>query len=298
MDHLDTRPAGPPPRKRPIRGRGFTLEPERQPLIMGILNVTPDSFSDGGAYFGKDEACRRAMEMVEAGADIIDIGGESTRPGAKGVGPVEEIRRIVPVIESLAGQIPVPMSVDTRRAVVARAALGAGCGMVNDVSALSDPEMAAVVREFGASIVLMHMKGSPETMQDDPHYDDPVNEVRDFLRERAEYVRRLGIDDDMIYLDPGIGFGKRFRDNLELLRSIGEIQNLGYPVVVGASRKRFLGDLLRAEPLDRLSGSLAVAAWCSRNFVDILRVHDVKETSGLFRVLDAIDHPADFSADR
>jgi dihydropteroate synthase len=297
MNQIVFRPAGEPLTKRPIRGRDFTLDPKRRPLVMGILNVTPDSFSDGGAYYAREAAYRRAMEMVEAGADIIDIGGESTRPGSKGVCPDEETRRIMPVIESLAGKIPVPMSVDTRRAAVARGALAAGCGMVNDVSACADPGMPGVLREFGASVVLMHMKGDPETMQDNPCYDDAVSEVRDYLRGRAENVRRLGVHDGMIVLDPGIGFGKRLRDNLELLRCVGEIRALGYPVVVGASRKRFIGDLVGGAAHERLSGSLAAAAWCFRNSVDLVRVHDVKETVALFRVLDAIERPADYPAD-
>jgi dihydropteroate synthase len=281
---------------RPIKGRGVTLAPRRHPLIVGVLNVTPDSFSDGGAFFGTEEARRRALEMVEEGADIIDIGGESTRPGARSIGTDEEMSRILPVIESLAGKIPVPMSVDTRRAVVARAALEAGCWMVNDVSACGDPEMPGVVRGFGAPIVLMHMKGEPETMQVAPRYDDVVSEVRSWLADRVEFLLRQGVDGDMIIVDPGIGFGKRFRDNLDLLRSIGSLKSMGHPVMVGASRKRFLGELLSAAPDGRLSGSLAVAAWCLKNRVDLVRVHEVKETAGLFRVLDAIENPEDYPA--
>ena len=282
--------------KRSIRGPGFTLSRGRRPLIMGILNVTPDSFSDGGTFYDTETACRRAMEMAEEGADIIDIGGESTRPGAQRIGPDEETSRILPVIETLAAKIPVPMSVDTRRAAVARRALEAGCRMVNDVSACGDPEMSVVVAEHGVPIVLMHMKGEPESMQRDPHYEDVVSEVRSFLAERAKIVKRSGLEDDMIVLDPGIGFGKRFRDNLDLIRSIAALEALGHPVMIGASRKRFLGELLGAEPRGRLSGSLAVAAWCFESGVDLVRVHDVKETAGLFRVMDAIEHPDDYPA--
>jgi dihydropteroate synthase len=200
------------------------------------------------------------------------------------------------VIESLADKVPVPMSVDTRRPAVARAALEAGCRMINDVTACGDPEMPEVAGRYGAPIVLMHMKGEPESMQVNPHYEDVVSEVRSFLAERAGILRRSGLEDDMIVVDPGIGFGKRFRDNLDLLRSIAAIASIGHPVMVGASRKRFLGELLGAEPHDRLGGSLAVAAWCFKNRVDLVRVHDVKETAGLFRVLDAIDHPEDYPA--
>jgi len=282
--------------KRSIRGPGFVLTRGRRPLIMGILNVTPDSFSDGGTFYEPESACRRAMELAETGADIVDIGGESTRPGAKSIGPEEEIARILPVIEALAAKIPVPLSVDTRRASVARRALEAGCRMVNDVSACGDPGMSAVVAEFGVPIVLMHMKGEPESMQSNPHYDDVVSEVRSFLAVRAKIVKRSGVEDDMIVLDPGIGFGKRFRDNLDLIRSIPALEALGHPVMLGASRKRFLGELLGAEPHGRLSGSLAVAAWCFTSGVDLVRVHDVKETAGLFRVMDAIEHPEDYPA--
>lgn len=282
--------------KQPIRGRGFALGPKRHPLIVGVLNVTPDSFSDGGAHYGTDEAYRRAMEMVEEGADVIDIGGESTRPGAKTVSADEEMTRILPVIESLFGKVPVPMSVDTRRAAVAKAALEAGCRMVNDVTACGDRGMPDIVREYGVPVVLMHMKGDPETMQVAPHYEDVVSEVRSFLAGRAEILKQLGVESDMIVVDPGIGFGKRFRDNLDLLQSIESIGTLGHPVMVGASRKRFLGELIKKEPHDRLSGSLAVAAWCFKSRVDMVRVHDVKETADLFRVLDAIENPEDYPA--
>lgn len=263
---------------------------------MGILNVTPDSFSDGGAHYSADQAYARAMQMAEDGADIIDIGGESTRPGSDYVEIDEELARVLPVIRSLASKIQVPMSIDTRRAAVARAAIDAGCRMVNDVSACGDPEMPAVVRDAGTPIILMHMKGDPREMQVNPHYDDVVAEVCRFLAERAEFVEQQGVQNDMIVIDPGIGFGKRFRDNLDLLRAAEPLRSLGYPVMIGASRKRFLGELLDVEPHDRLSGSLAVAAWCLKNRLDIVRVHDVKETAGLFRVLDAIDHPEDYPA--
>ena len=227
---------------------------------------------------------------------IIDIGGESTRPGTGYVEADEELARVLPVIESLASKISVPMSIDTRRASVARAAIEAGCRMVNDVSACSDPEMPAVVRDGDVPVILMHMKGDPHDMQKNPHYDDVVAEVRGFLAERAEFVEQQGVQNDMIIVDPGIGFGKRFRDNLALLRAAEPLRALGYPVMIGASRKRFLGELLDTEPQDRLSGSLAVAAWCLKNGLDIVRVHDVKETAGHFRVLDAIDHPEDYPA--
>ncbi|MEJ2722059.1 MAG: dihydropteroate synthase [bacterium] len=285
--------------RRPIRGEGFSLVPKRRPLIMGILNITPDSFSDGGAFFNPDDAYRHALRMAEDGADILDIGGESTRPGSEYVDEAEELGRIMPVIRALSGNIPIPISVDTRRAAVARAALDAGCGIINDVSACRDPEMPRVAREFHAPIIIMHMLGDPDTMQQDPRYEDVVGEVTAFLGSRAGMLERQGVQPDMIVVDPGIGFGKRFQDNLDLLKSIDTIRALGYPVAVGASRKRFLGELLdsgRSGPGERLCGSLAAAAWCSRTNVEIVRVHDVKETAGFFRVLDAIENPPEYTA--
>jgi dihydropteroate synthase len=265
---------------------------------MGVVNVTPDSFSDGGDCLRAGDARRRAMQLVEEGADIIDIGGESTRPGAESVETDDELARIMPVVTSLVGRVPVPISVDTRRSRVAQMALEAGCHMINDISAARDPEMPYVVRDYHAAIVIMHMKGEPKTMQFDPSYDDVVCEVSDFLTERAIFLKQMGIQDDRIIVDPGIGFGKRFRDNLDLLNSIDAIKALPYPVLVGASRKGFLGELLGAGPGDRLAGSLAVAARCYTAGVDIIRVHDVKETVGVFKVLEAIDHPREHRRDR
>jgi dihydropteroate synthase len=264
---------------------------------MGILNVTPDSFSDGGEHYDPDIAIQHALRMEHEGADIIDIGGESTRPGSEGIDADEEFRRVHPVIASLVGNISVPISIDTRRASVARAALEAGCHIVNDISACRDPQMVDVVRELGAPIIIMHMKGDPKSMQANPTYNDVTKEVCAFLKDHADLLQREGIEGDKIIIDPGIGFGKRFRDNLQLLDAIDRLRDLGYPVLVGASRKRFLGELLDAGPHDRLSGNLAVAAWCHRVGVDIIRVHDVKETVGLFRVLDSIEHPQDYTAE-
>jgi dihydropteroate synthase len=265
---------------------------------MGVLNVTPDSFSDGGRYLDATAAAERAMQMAREGADIIDIGGESSRPGSERVSTEEELRRVIPVITSLAGRLPVPMSIDTYRPAVARAALAAGCRAVNDISACRDAEMPDVVGEFGVPIVVMHMRGEPRTMQVNPTYQDVVSEVRGFLAERVDFLKRRGIEGDRIIVDPGIGFGKRFQDNLDLLRGIDTLRDLGCAILVGASRKSFLGELLDAPPEQRLSGSLAVAAWCHRAGVDVVRVHDVKETVSLFRVLDAIERPGDTTASR
>ncbi|HEX5133032.1 MAG TPA: dihydropteroate synthase [Candidatus Krumholzibacteria bacterium] len=278
-----------------------TLAFRRTPLVMGILNVTPDSFSDGGQFTSRDAAVAHAHAMAAAGADVIDAGGESTRPGANAISPQEEIDRVVPVIEMLVHggdrrpRLPIPVSVDTRNPLVARAALGAGATMLNDVNATRDSAMVDVLRDHPhVPVVLMHMLGEPRTMQDDPHYDDAPVEVADYLALRAAALEAGGIDRSRILLDPGIGFGKRVFDNLAILKSIDALRALGYPVLVGASRKSFLGKLLGgAAPEDRLPGSLAVAALCHQRGVEMLRVHDVPATVGFLRVLDAIDHPDD-----
>jgi len=270
---------------------------------MGVLNVTPDSFSDGGQFFDAGNAVEHALAMRQAGAHIIDIGGESTRPGAQPVSAGEELDRVLPVIDALTQmaefkEAPLPISIDTRKAEVADVALRRGCHMVNDISAASDTEMAGVLREHpGVPIVLMHMKGDPATMQESPHYEDVVREVSDFLSTRAEELVRSGIEPERIIIDPGVGFGKRFRDNLELLNRVDSFLRLGYPLLIGASRKRFLGELLDADSGDRLPGNLAVAAHCYRSGVDMIRVHDVAETRGLLRVLDALAHPEQCEAD-
>ncbi len=243
---------------------------------MGVLNVTPDSFSDGGAFLDPDAAVAHACAMVAEGADLIDVGGESTRPGASPVGPDEELRRVMPVLERLSG---VPVSIDTSKAVVARAATDAGAVLVNDVTALrGDAGMAAAVAESGAEVCLMHMLGEPRTMQDDPRYEDVVSEVKAFLEERLGFAVAQGILEERIWLDPGIGFGKTLEHNLELLRRLDEIVALGRPVVVGVSRKRFLGSLTgRAEP-DRVAGGIAANVLAFQRGAQMFRVHDVAET--------------------
>ena len=257
---------------------GLTMD---TPRIMGILNVTPDSFSDGGLFLGRDAAVAQAQTMVAEGADILDIGGESTRPGAAEVPVDQEIARVVPVIAALreAG-VATPISVDTRKAAVARAALSAGADLVNDVSAMEfDPAMADVVAEAGCPICLMHAQGRPENMQDDPLYGDVVGEVRDYLAQRIDVAVASGVTRDRIILDPGIGFGKRLEHNMALLRRLCDLRALGCPILLGASRKRFIGTLTDApEPADRMPGSLAVALWGVTQGVQILRVHDTKAT--------------------
>jgi len=254
------------------------LNPDGRVLIMGILNVTPDSFSDGGRFLSPDAAVERALAMEKEGADIIDVGGESARPGADPVPVKEELRRVLPVLERLRGKLRIPISIDTTKAEVAEAALRAGASIVNDISALRfDPAMASLVAKFGAGLVLMHMLGTPKTMQQAPHYEDVVTEVRDFLAERAQYAQSQGIPREAIAVDPGIGFGKTVEHNLELLRRLPELVELGFPVLVGPSRKSFIGAILGLGVEERLEGTLAACAVAVVRGADILRVHDVKE---------------------
>ena len=246
---------------------------------MGVLNVTPDSFSDGGRYLEPAAALAHGEAMAAEGADLIDIGGESTRPGSDAVTAEEELERVVPVIEQLSVRVAVPLSIDTRKAAVARAALDAGASFVNDVSALrGDSAMAAVVAEAEADLCLMHMQGKPRTMQDDPTYEDVVSEVKAFLEERLAFAVGQDIPEDRIWLDPGIGFGKTLEHNLELLRRLDEIAAIGRPVVVGASRKRFIGALTGRPETERLAGSLAAAVVAYERGAAMVRVHDVRAT--------------------
>jgi dihydropteroate synthase len=289
------------PRTPSLRCGGRILSFRRTPLVMGILNVTPDSFSDGGRFADRRSAVAYAHAMVAAGADMVDVGGESTRPGSAGVSAREELARVLPVVDALVrgGEgrppLPVPVSIDTNKPPVARAALAAGATMLNDITATRDPAMVDVLRDHrDVPAILMHMLGEPRTMQDDPRYQDAPAEIADYLALRAAALEAGGVDASRIVLDPGIGFGKRLCDNLDILKRIDELKALGYPLLVGASRKSFIGTLVGgARPEGRLSGSLAVAALCYRHGVEMVRVHDVAETVGLFRVLDAIDHPDD-----
>jgi dihydropteroate synthase len=266
------------------------LRHHQRPWLMGIVNVTPDSFSDGGLHTNATVATEHALQLVAQGADLIDLGGESTRPGAAPVSVNEELARILPVLEQLRSQVDVPISVDTMKSEVARAALLEGADMINDVSALRfDLDMPRVLADSRCSVVLMHMQGEPRTMQQEPRYDDVVGEVSAFLRERIDFATHHGIDANRLYVDVGIGFGKRLEHNLTLLRELAAIRALGHRMVLGASRKRFLGELLdEPQPDQRLEGDLAVAAWSQQQGVEILRVHDVRATHRLRTVLDAI----------
>jgi dihydropteroate synthase len=271
-----------------IGDRGFDCS--ERTLVMGILNVTPDSFSDGGRFFSEVYAARHAIQMVADGADLIDVGGESTRPGSDPVPVTEELARVLPVIGRLVDEVPgVPISIDTRKAEVAAAALDAGASLVNDVSGGTDPAMFDVAREGEAAIVLMHMKGEPKTMQEAPAYGDVVAEVRGYLRERVEAAVFAGIEAERIAVDPGIGFGKDLEDNLRLMRGLDALLELGRPVLVGPSRKRFIGTLLGdLPPEQRVEGTAGAVAWLVGRGAHIVRVHDVREMVRVVRVVDAL----------
>ena len=247
-----------------------------RPIVMGILNVTPDSFSDGGRYVGVSAALERAREMVNEGADIIDVGGESTRPGADPVPLEEELERVIPVIEAIKAELDVPISVDTYKAPVAEEALKAGAVMVNDVSGMRfSPDMARVVARYGAYGVVMHMKGTPRDMQKAPFYNDVVGEVKAFFQERLDHLVNQGVDKRKVILDPGIGFGKRLEDNLALVRGIPSFLELGCPLLLGPSRKSFIGRVLDLPVEERLEGTLAVVAIAVFLGATLVRVHDV-----------------------
>ena len=257
--------------------------------LMGVLNVTPDSFSDGGKFFDSGRAVERGVELAVEGAEIIDIGGESTRPGARPVAVAEEIERVIPVIRGLRARTQVPLSIDTYKVEVARRALAEGADIVNDISALRlDARMASLVASEKVPVVLMHMQGMPQTMQTNPSYVDVVAEVTEFLRVRAQAAVDAGIDPAAIVIDPGIGFGKNLEHNLMLLRNLPVLGALGFPVLVGVSRKTFIGKILAAGPEDRLEGSLAAACIAILGGAQIIRVHDVQQTVRAVRIVDAV----------
>ena len=258
-------------------------------LVMGVLNVTPDSFSDGGRWLDAKAAIRQARRMVRDGAHLIDVGGESTRPGAKAVPLKEELRRILPVVDALAKE-GIRVSIDTSKAGVAAAALAAGATMVNDVTALrGDRAMAGVCARAGAEVVLMHMKGSPQTMQRAPSYKDLIAEISGFFRKRLRFALRAGIARDKIFLDPGIGFGKRPEHNMQILRRLKDFAALGHPLVVGTSRKSFIGGILGGRPSsDRVFGTAATVAAAVLRGAAVVRVHDVREMSDVVRVTDEL----------
>ena len=258
-------------------------------LIMGILNITPDSFYDGGFYFEKDAALRRIETMVKEGADIIDVGGMSTRPGSLPISPEEEVTRIIPMIEYIKKNYDILISADTYRSGVANKAIDAGAQIINDISGLSmDPQMAKVIAERGVSVVIMHIKGTPENMQKNPEYENVMDEIYDYLEEKTVMATGSGIKPEKIIIDPGIGFGKTLEHNLEIINKVKELKVLGYPVLIGASRKSFIGNVLDLPVEERLEGSIAAAVYSVINGVNILRVHDVKETVRAVKVAKCI----------
>ena len=260
-------------------------------LVMGVLNVTPDSFSDGGAYVNPDVAVARGLQMVEEGADLIDVGGESTRPGSQGIPLEEEVRRVLPVITRLAKAVRVPISVDTSKSEVAARAIDAGASIVNDVTALrGDARMSRIVARSRAALILMHMRGGPHTMQKRPRYQHLIDEIRTFLVRAAAQAQEAGVECSRILIDPGLGFGKTVAHNLELLRALPQFVSLGWPVAVGPSRKSFIGKVLDADVQERLAGTLACTAYAQQSGVQIVRVHDVRPAVQLIRMLDAIRH--------
>ena len=275
-----------------------TFDLTRRGLIMGVLNVTPDSFSDGGKFFDPSHAITRGLAMVAEGADMLDIGGESTRPGATPVEAEEELRRILPVIKGLRARTDVPLSIDTMKARVAAAAMAGGADIINDISGLQhDPGMARTAAETNAGLVLMHLRGTPRTMQQQPQYTDVVAEVRQRLKLAYEEAVAAGVDPECLVFDPGIGFGKTLEHNLALLRNLPEFQIQGRPVLLGVSRKSFIGRLLgNNDPLAREAPTTALTAWSRQHGVRILRVHAVKENSQALRMMEAIltgnDHPS------
>ena len=261
----------------------------RSPLIMGIVNVTPDSFSDGGQHATPEAAVTHALSLAAEGADILDIGGESTRPGAPAVSESEELARVIPVIEQLAGQTETALSIDTQKPVVAEATISAGAVIVNDIAAnRTEPQMWKIVAATRAGYVAMHMQGTPQTMQDRPEYTEVVAEVRAFFEERLERFKKAGLNAEQVMFDPGIGFGKTVEHNLALLTGLERFTNMKRPLLVGASRKSFIGRLTEAAVEDRLAGSLACACRAAEAGAAVLRVHDVKETNQALQTWNAI----------
>jgi dihydropteroate synthase len=272
-----------------IRCRKRTLTLGKQTLLMGILNVTPDSFSDGGLFFDREKAVAHGLRMVEEGADIIDIGGESTRPGSKPLELEEELRRVIPLIESLAKEIDVPISIDTYKSGVAQRAIESGAEIINDISGLHfDPTLAQVAVKEDVPIILMHIRGTPETMQKNVHYESLFSEILQYLKDSIQKAESAGLDPHQIIIDPGIGFGKTVEDNLLIIKNLYEFRILGKPILLGTSRKNFIGKILNAEAGDRLEGTLSSIAIGVLNGAHIIRSHDVLQTKKAIAVADAI----------
>lgn len=274
---------------RRIEWKGFALDFSDHTNIMGVLNVTPDSFSDGGKFLEKERAIEQGIRMAEGGADIIDVGGESTRPFSEPVTAEEEMERVIPVIETLSKKVSVPISIDTYKSRVAMEALGSGASIINDVTALrGDPHMAELASREGVPVILMHMKGTPADMQKNPTYDDLMGEIMSFLMESAHKAIESGIRKDMIIIDPGIGFGKTFDHNLQILKNLSQLKDTGYPVLIGPSRKAFIGEITGKPPSERDVGTISAIVAGILNGADIVRVHNVEMAKDAVAVADAI----------
>jgi len=261
----------------------------KRPLVMGILNVTPDSFYDGGKYVNTDTAFKAAAQMEIDGADIIDVGGESSRPGSKSISAEEELQRVIPVIEKISSSVKLPVAIDTQKAEVALQAIHAGASIINDISAMADPEMSVVAKENGAGVILMHKYGNPETMQNAPlNRENVLENVINFLRNRTKYAIASGIKKEQIIIDPGIGFGKTYAANEFLINNIDKLKALNFPILIGASRKKFIGEITERKTKNRLAGSIAAHIIAYLRGAIIFRTHDVKETTDALKVAEAI----------
>ena len=267
----------------------YILDLDERTHVMGVLNVTPDSFSDGGRYFGPDRAVEHGLQMARDGADIVDVGGESTRPYAKRLTCSEEMDRVIPVIEALKRELSIPISIDTYKSEVAQGCLNAGASIINDISALRfDPHMASVAAQGDVPLILMHMKGTPENMQENPLYHDLISEISEFLKDAIDRCVAAGVREDLILVDPGIGFGKTFDHNLAVIKELSRFKSLGRPILLGTSNKAFIGHILGKGVSERETGSMAPVAAGVMNGAHIVRVHNVKKTVETVRVIDAI----------
>jgi len=272
-----------------LRWSDHVLNLDQRTHIMGILNVTPDSFSDGGLFFEADKAIEHGLEMARDGADIIDVGGESTRPYSRRISAGEEIDRVIPVIKGLCKELSIPISIDTYKAEVAREALASGASVVNDISALRfDPQMGPITAQADVPLILMHIKGTPEVMQDNPTYEDLISEILDFLKDAMERARAAGIREDLIMVDPGIGFGKTFDHNLIIIKELSRFEALQRPIVLGTSNKAFIGHVLNKEAHERDTGTMATIAAGVMNGAHIVRAHSVKKAVETVRMIDAV----------
>lgn len=272
-----------------LQAGDYLLQFNRRTLVMGILNVTPDSFSDGGKYINKDNAVSHGIKLAAEGSDIIDIGGESTRPGAAPLSLEDELERVIPVIRELAKEIQVPISIDTYKSEVAREALDAGASMINDISGLnSDDKMAGLVAEYDVPVVLMHIKGTPRDMQINPHYENMMSEVRNSLADSIDIALNAGVDKNKIIVDPGIGFGKDLMDNFSLIKNLDYFKSLGHLILIGPSRKSFLWKTLDVSPDETIEATAAAVTACIMAGADIVRIHDVKEVMNAVKIADLI----------